>query len=380
MVKYLIAVLFFVSVAVRAQEPITFSTADSITYQCYLTGDWEKLIKTGKEAIDQNIDYKRLRQRMGYAYFARADYYASQLQYEKALTFDAFDPDTRLYLYYCGINTGNEAYARYHAEKLTNELRQKINEQAVKPVDAIDLEYNFKANNVRTRSNPSYYRAGVNSQLGYRLTLYQSVSNYQQIIANQQTRQPEYFALLDWSITSHLSLDVAYHYLNLGVDGYKYPGNMVFAALSTSINRFTLGINGSVLKINSGNFQQFGFHAGVTLPGKSSIYLKSSVNGLIGQGEKRLIYNQVAGLRLVNKLWAEGNVTCGNIKNYNDHNSLYIYNSFDPTTFRTGVTLFWSPGKIITLFGNYSYELKQIELNNNTYQQHSFSGGIIWKF
>lgn len=379
MYKFLITALFFISVAARAQEPITFLTVDSLTYQYYMTGDWNKLIEIGNKAIEQDIDYKRLRQRMGYAYFVKMDFYAAQVHYEKALTFDEFDTDTRTYLYYCGLNTGNEAFARFHAEKLPKDLQQELKEDAFKPVDAIDLEISYKANTVLSRTNPSYLRMGLNTQLGYRLTFYQSVSNYQQTIESALTKQPEYYALLNWSMTSHLSLDIAYHYLNVSVDGDKYPGNMVFTALSSRINRFNLGLNFSMLNDNTSIFKQFGLQAGVTLPGKSSIYFKSSVSEIIGKGDNRTIYSQVAGTRLTKTLWAEGNVTLGNLKNYNDHNALYIYNLIDPTTFRTGFTLFWYLGNSVTLIGNYTFDKKQIELTNFNYKQYSFSGGIIWK-
>src|SRR5665647_1685921 len=379
MYKFLIAALFFIPIVANGQQPITFLTTDSITYQSYLNGDWDQLIETGKQAIGQDIDYKRLRQRMGYAYFVKTDYYSAQVQYEKALTFDAYDADTRAYLYYCGLNTANEALARFHAEKLPKEVQLKLKEDAFKPIDAIDLEFNYKANDALSRSDPTYLRAGINTQLGYRLSLYQSVSNYQQTIDSALTKQPEYYALLKLSLTSHLSLDVAYHYLNVSVDGYKYPGNMVYAALSTRISRFSLGINGSILKEDSTNSRQFGLQAGVTLPGKSSIYFKSSISEIMGKGDQRTIFSQVAGVRLSKSIWAEGIVTVGNLKNYSDHNGLYIYNSVDPTTFRTGATLYWYVGKHMTLIGNYTYDAKQIELTNFNYNQYSFSGGIIWK-
>lgn len=377
--KFLISALIFVSVVAKAQEPISFLSVDSITYQYYLTGDWDKLIGIGKQAIGQKIDYKRLRQRIGYAYFAKADFYAAQLHYEKALVFDEYDADTRAYLYYCGLNTGDEAFARFHAAKLPKELQQKLKEDAFKPVDAIDLEYNYKANTTESRSNPTYLRAGLNTQLGYRLTLYQSVSNYQQTIDAVLTKQPEYFALLNWSLTSHTSLNVAYHYLNTSVGGLNYPGNLLFASLSTKMNRFRLGINGSVLNTDLGNSKQFGLQAGVTLPGKSNIYFNSMLSGMIGKGRQRIIFAQTAGVHLTKTLWAEGNITLGNLKNYNDHNALYIYNSIDPTTFRTGLSLFWYLGKSVTIFGNYTYDTKKIELTNFNYKQYSFSGGIIWK-
>jgi len=97
------------------------------------------------------------------------------------------------------------------------------------------------------------------------------------------------------------------------------------------------------------------------------------------EGSNRVIFSQTAGLRLRKMLWAEGNIIFGNLRNYNDRNGLYVYNSIDPTKFRTGLTLFWYLGNKATFFANYTYDKKQIELTNLNYKQYSFSGGIIWK-
>jgi len=379
MVKFIIIALFLVPVVLKAQQPLTFTATDTITYRCYQKGEWEKLISTAKQAIGENIDYKRLRQRLGYAYFARADYYSSQLQYEKALAFDEYDPDTREYLYYCALNTGNLPYARILAEKLSPELRKKLGIEVVKPIDAIDLEYNYKSNNSQTRTNPTYLRAGLRTQLGYRIQLYQSVSNYQQKLDSVLTKQPEYFALLSWSVTSMFSLDAAYHYLNTSVNGYKIPENLVFAALSARINRFTLGAAGSILSSSTGNTSQVGILADITFPGKAGFYLKSSLTELVESGMSRTILSAVSRIRLNRRLCAEGSVTLGNLKNYNDNKALYVYNSVDPTTFRTGMTLFWLAGKNTTFFVNYTFDKKQIKNTLINYNQQSISGGIIWK-
>jgi hypothetical protein len=379
MVRFITAVLVFVSLAAEAQQPISYLTVDSKTYEYYLKGDWDNLIKTGEEAIEQKVDYKRLRQRMGYAYFVRGDFYNSQIHYEKALTFDEYDTDTHTYLYYCGLNTGNQAYARFHAARLPKDLQQKLKEEAIKPVDVIDVEFNYKANNSNSRSNPTYFRAGITTQLGFRISLYQSVSAYQQTISTSVTKQPGYFALLNWSVTSKTSLDVAYHYLNTKTDGIKYPDNLVYAAFSTKINRFNLGLSGSFLNNGTDYFNQVSMCGGIILPGKSNIYLNSTLSGMMQTGFNRIIFSQTARTRIAKTLWAEGNVTMGNLQNYNDHNALYIYNSIDPSLFRTGLTLFFYPVKKMIFFGNYMYETKNIELTNSNYKQQSFSGGIIWK-
>ncbi len=131
--------LFLPALVTKAQQPLTYQLVDSITWQCFQQGDWAKLLLTGKQAIGQNIDYKRLRQRMGYAYFARNNFYAAQSQYEKALTFDEYDPVTKEYLYYCALNTGNPDYARVIAREFPAELKRKLKIKAFKPIYAIDV-------------------------------------------------------------------------------------------------------------------------------------------------------------------------------------------------------------------------------------------------
>jgi len=379
MAKFIIALLLFISITAEAQEPVSSLLADSLSNQYFLKGDWDNLIKTGKNAIANSIDYKKLRQRIGFAYFEKGDYMAAEMQYEKALTYDEFDAESRAYLYYCGLNTGNEPYARFYADKLPAELQKNLGIKPFKPVSMIDLEYNYKTNNSHTRSNPTYIRMGIGTQLGYRLTLYQYVADYEQKIDSSSYHQPEYFALLNCSVTSHILLNIAYHHLHTSENGTYDPGNLFLAALSTKINRFTLGANGSVLKDDYGNNDQFGVWGGVTLPGKTGIYFKSSLYRMIDKVNNRFIFSQNAGAHLYKTLWTEGNITFGNLKNYSDLNAFYVYNSVDPTTFRTGLSLFWYVGTKLTIIGNYTYDTKQIEPTNNSYNQQSFSGGIIWK-
>jgi hypothetical protein len=414
--KLLIFVLLFVSLTIKAQDYHYDLRVDTITYQYYMKGDWNKLIDTAKQAIKDSIDFKYLRQRLGYAYFAKGNYYASQHQYEKASTFDKADIDTRTYLYYCGLYTCNETNARYHAGLLTDELKKSFRIKPFKIINSVDLEYSYKANDNPTRANPAFYRVGISSQLGYRLNLYQSVSTYAQknketyldtsglidVQANDSTsiRQNEYFALLDWTITPHISLNVGYHYLYLStnyINTYMYQvgsqqyktvksatlkmqGNMLCSKLSFILNRFDFAVSGSVLSYDSMLTQQYGIHAGVVLPGKLDFYLKSSLYGLLDtKNNNRLIFSQTASALLFKKLGAEGNITWGNLNNFSDNNGLYIYNSLDPSTFRTGLTIYWYLFPKISLFGNYTYDTKLIEKNSIYYNQHSFSGGIIWK-
>lgn len=376
----LIVVLLFLLLEVQAQESLNLAKVDSLTLQYYLKGDWEKLIDMGNNAIENKIDFKWLRQRMGYAYYLKKDFYSSEIQYEKALNFDKTDVNTQLYLYYCGLNTGNTILARYYAGMLPKELKFKLGIKPLRILDAVDIEYNYKVNDAYSRFNPTYKRIGVNTKLSYRLNLYQSASTYDQIVnSTVPTVQNEYFATLNWSLNAHTSLDIGYHFVNTVIDGTAFNGNLFFTGLYRTLNRFDVGITGSELSNSMGNFGQIGLHAGVILPGQLNAYLKSSVYDMIESNNNRIVFSQTAGALFLKNFWLEGNLTLGNLNNYVDKNGLYLYNSLDETTFRTGATIFWYAGKKLIFFGNYTYDKKFITDTGANYNQHSFSGGIIWK-
>jgi hypothetical protein len=383
MVKYLIILLLFISIRTNAQHPIHFASADSITYNCYLSGDWDKLIKTGKNALAHNINFKRLQQRLGYAYFVQHDYFAAQNHYEQALTFDQSDPDTQTYLYYCGLYTNDQGNANFAAEKMPLELQKKLNIRKSKVIDVIDLEYNYKSNNTLTRSDPTYMRFGINSQLNLKTSLYQTLSSYQQNIDGTTIKQPEYFALLRHNISAHTALDIGYHYVNTKNRNLITNGNMGYLGINSTLNRFKLGGHASLFNDGSTNYYQAGIKGGVTLPGQTRITFTSSLDNVSGSGYNSLIFAQSVNVRLLKRVWAEGVLTLGNLKNYNDNNGLYVYNLVDPILSRAGITMYVNLTNKLTLFGNYSYETKQIEkltsnLNTN-YVQQSFSIGTIWK-
>ena len=398
--KLIIITLLFVTMVVQAQKPITFQSADSISYQCYMIGDWDKLINFGNEAILQGVEFKTLYQRMGYAYFVKQNYFAAQSKYEKALKFDESDDGTRLYLYYCGINTGDDAATGFHASKLTNETKQKLGLKPFKIVSAVDVEYNYKKNLVNLRSNPNYYRLGISTQISQRLSLYQTLSQYSQTVNDTVlTTQKEYYGALNYMVNQHSALSIGYHYVSTKVDTQTFPGNMFFAKLSTRVNRFQYEVNSSILMNSMDTCTQIGVSVGYTIPGTANIYLKSSFNGLRKKSKTYLletngtyiskdsisthiIFTQAIGAQILKPLWVEANVTLGNLKNYNDNNGLYLYNSLDATLFRTGLTAFLNINKKITFVGNYTYDKKELIYTDKTiynYNQHSFSTGIIWK-
>ena len=381
MYRFLVIIFLIFPILGFSQEKLNFQKTDSISYQYYMNGEWKKLIELTKDAFKQNIDSKFMRQRAGYAYFMSGDYTAAGIQFKRALAFDMTDEFTREYIYYAALNTAGEN-ARLYAENLPGEAATKLGIKKFIPIGMIDTEFNIKTNQVNNRSNQIYYRFGINTDFGFRLSLYQAYAYYEQTFSGELTRQPEYFALLKWSLSPDWHVRAAYHRLFTTDANVSYPGNLGYTALASQVNRFNFEINMSLLKTSLATTQQAGFQASVVLPGRSNLYFTGSLIGMYENRAFRTIYSQTAGLKCAKNLWAEGNITLGNLKNYSTYSTLYIYNSIDPSVFRTGLSLIYYCGKHLTFVGNFTFDQQEI-LNNTTnkyfYYQYSYSGGLKWR-
>lgn len=379
--KYaLIIILLLPFAAVSQSRKLDFQTADSLSYQYYLQGEWKMLKELTREAFKQEIESKFMHQRAGYANYVTGDFYEAMRQYRKALEFDQSDALSREYLYYASLYAGS-VNERYYASRLNEDVINKLGIKRFNAVSSLDAEFSIKTNNLIDRSNQEYYRTGIRTDLGYRVSLYQAYAYFEQTTGTVRTRQPEYIAILNVLLNPNWSLRSSYHHLFTDYGGINYPGNMAYLALSRQLNRFSLEANGSVLGSSLSTTGQVGVQAGVVLPGKSSIFLTSSLVTMLENNAARNIFAQSAGLKLTRKLWAKGDITFGNLKNYSTYSGLYIYNAIDPSLFRTGASLVFFLGKHLTLEGNFTFDQQEVStsLTKQQYYQYSYSGYLKWK-
>jgi tetratricopeptide (TPR) repeat protein len=385
-VRIIVLLLFFYSLLSYANNQVSIVSIDSLSYVQFNAGDWDGLIETAELAKKNNIDFKWLQQRVGYAYFVKKQYYKSMRHYEKALDYDD-DEISRLYLYYNGVYTGRTAFARFQASQLSEITLTEVREKQYRLTDAVDLEYSYKMPDNPSTHQGHYKRLGLNSQLGYKLNLYQSFSNFNQSTDTTQTRQNEYFVLLGWNPAAKTNISIGYHYVGskvvYGADTFNYPGNIFYGKITQQLNRFDLALSGASFKNEWLDSKQLGVHLGVNFAGNNNINLTSSYYRIVETGLDysygRNVFKQTAGIMLFNRLWTEAYVNLGNLNQFIDNNGLYFYNSLDPTTFRTGISGFWYVCKPLTIYLNYNYDTKKIITDNLFYNQHSITGGLIWK-
>jgi hypothetical protein len=178
-----------------AQQEYEFRQVDSITFNAYLTGDWDKVLRTGKQAVKNEIDYYYLRQRMGIAYFSKGNYRAASRQFEAAANYNPGNAVTRNYLYYSLLYSGQYPEAYYSAVSLNENMRKisDIPKQGV--VRALYLETgpefsnNFDDNALGKLpkeqylqyqdmyGNSYYTNLGIVMQIFPRMNLYAAYSN-----------------------------------------------------------------------------------------------------------------------------------------------------------------------------------------------------------
>ena len=386
--RYFIIILLTVYLPLNGQTTLDFSYVDTVTYSYYINGNWDKLLDLGEKAIAQNIDYKYLRQRLGYACFVKKDYVKSQKHFRKALDFDSYDTFTLQYLYYSYLYAGQEDAAALAGEKMNKELRKSLSVKLFKPVESISSEYNFKYAGTSLRSNPNYINFGISSRFGSRVGLYQMVSKFRHTITVQlpfrdsyiNDEQFEYYALLKINLAQNLQFKTGYHFLNMTYSLKDSTSSLFYIGLSTISSNLLLGVDVSLRTASGSYITQYGLLAGINSIGSQKIYIAGYLSLLEENNSRRIIYTQKAGLKITDKFWIEGNAMLGNLNNFSDYSSMYIYNSIDPTTFRAGTTLYLFTGKHLSIWFNAAYEKKLFyEDLNYYYNQFSYLGGIRWK-
>ena len=390
-----------------AQENLTFTEVDSLIHSYYRQGKWDELLITGKQAVRQGIDYKAMRQLMGYAFFMQQNYDQAKFQYQQSLHYDQSDETSILMLYYCSLNLGDDAATRYYQSLLPPETRNGLKIRSTKLLDAVDVEYNYKSNDSHIRSNPSYYRVGINTLLINKLSVYQAVSYYKQgIVTGVTSLQSEYYVKLNYVLTPNSTIDAAYHLIHSNVN--KTPdvrqlndtlkGDFFYAKFSTRCSFLNCSLGASVFRLDTIGFfnrqmgskyyNQLDASIGFVIPKAMHFAFKSTASYLFQLDDQlqpyasRWVMNQKLSFAPFKSVLFETNITTGNLRNFHDNDGMYIYNAPDATTFRIGATIFWNFIKPLTLFANYGYEQKELinyDTSIQTYQQQSISGGIIWK-
>ncbi|MES2809046.1 MAG: hypothetical protein V4619_10500 [Bacteroidota bacterium] len=394
--KYALIFLFLLMAAgSRAQSITSFEQADSVSNAQYLAGNWAQLIQTGKYAIAAGYDSPALRQRLGYAQMLSGNYSKAIKEYKTALKNDSYNTTARYYTYLCHQYLNHDAGASYHAAYLDTSQRKAEGIHAFGLINA-GIESSAKFNDNVYRQTANYSRVYLSNRLGWRLQLTQSVAYFNQYflnsylqqapgsglvtVANTTNQQIEYYAKLSYSVTDNLQLLGAYHYLNSNYLNAAYNNQIGFGGLRYNGTHFALQGDVNIGYMIGEHLNQYNATLMLYPMGNLDFYTVSRVSYLQQGGMGRGIFSQSLGYKLAENIWAETSGNFGNLNNYNDTDGLYIYNAIDPSKLKLGQTFFFQLGRHAQLQLNYTYEKKDDEIHTLTYNQHSITAGLSWKF
>jgi hypothetical protein len=160
-----------------------------------------------------------------------------------------------------------------------------------------------------------------------------------------------------------------------------------------------LGITGSWSNLNGKTQKQASISLSYFPFGNQNLYGSTVVSGFFQNSDKRLLFSQMVGGKILPWLWAEGNFHWGDFTNANILNGSVVFNSSDKMKYRGGGTLIFVAGRKIHLSLTYQYSSKESlqyyyqkitnpvngEINEvqqvqyNPYHTQSIIGGIVWK-
>jgi hypothetical protein len=374
---------------VAAQQEYSFTAVDSQSYALYQQANWKALLSYGKTAIAHNQDFLLLRLRTGYAAFMLANYSEALKHYEAVLAEDKYNSTAHYFIYWSRIHLAQTELAMAEVKYLA---KGAIEDKKLKPADvtSTEIELSFKQTTAERRENPFYGRIGLGNRFSYALHMQQSVATYQQRINEPlltavshnekiNIRQLEYYNRLLLNIDRHWQLKAAWHYLYTPFNNFKYNNHLLLFGLKYHGNYYDLQADAISGKLTDTSLQQYNLRLGVYPLGNLNLYFFSTA--MLRQQQKSAFnFKQVLGLKLMKNIWLEGDVTLGEFQNLAENDALYVYNAIDLNKSKAGVTAYiLLKGKSMLQLG-YTGEKRQLLGKTTTFQQHSITGGLSWKF
>ncbi len=434
--------LFLLLLGVSAQEKKGFSYYDRLTYQAYLQGDWQQVIRLGREALHAGYDSYYLRMRLGIAFYNRHNYVRALHHFLKAQEFNEQDAVVRQYLYYCYLFLGREAdrHALMHhmtvrereevgAGKLTGltlvaltaDYFHTLDDQVTDGYDPTEVPGVDGYQSVTRRGGGASilfgHQTGENASLryGYRFItkerfLFRRDVDGDLTLPDNTFTQHQLHGGLTLRLARGLTMDLSANYLNLRTtipESFSY-GNRISWVTLTSSDWTTqlllqqelpyLTLYGGVGYAGMNDLNQIQAYSGMVFRpmGNTNFYFGGSLTwlrqGILSDPDLTrddLIPSLILGGRLFGTLWTTAYLTPGNTSNYQSPGGWNLYNENNPVTLNISLEIDWIvPGNRMTLFlipswsrteSNYFPEL---DINGQgpdlEYDMLNFKFGLKW--
>ncbi len=176
-----------------------YKSLDSLTYTHYINQDWKKVLSTGNNALNINVDYFYLRMRMGVAAYYLGQYPEAADHFEKALIFNSKDQTAQLYLYDTYKLLGKNTKA-YKLSMMFNKKTLSLIPTKRKPVEAVFAGGGYSFSNNLTNNDKLFIDENNDTLTGYRI-----------LIGDKS----DYYAGISFNLSPMVSLYAGYNHLDI---------------------------------------------------------------------------------------------------------------------------------------------------------------------
>ena len=394
-VKIIGLLLLVCNMSAKAQQ-INYSYIDSLSYHQYLIGDWNSLLKTGKLASKNKIDFPNLQLRLGYAAYQKENFSAAQKHYKIALNQNSYNLDARYFLCNSYLFLSRSDLAKFNASLLNDSIKKSLKIGTKNILEQFDLETSFKTSNNEFRKLGQFYRVGAGFRLHKRVKLYTSISSYHQTFAQYETtvtpqgkQSSTLYSFLVYDLQAYFKLNIllssnlefsnAFHYTKTNYDGYTFNTAISSSALKYYFNYFDVKAEFNVGQLLGNTIFQTALSSTYYPFGNLKLYGNTRIAFQNSNGNTHTNFAQTIGVKLAPKLWLETTALFGQINNYIDQDALYIFDAIDLGNYRFGGSMIMPLKSNFNLSFNYYLENRTLYNSTTKYNLNSLTLSAQWK-
>lgn len=361
--------------------------------------DWKEVVRLGKLAKKQKIDYFYIRARNGYAQFQLKKFRKAEKEYEKALKFNSYDRDSKYYGYWASMFAGNEATALLKTRKMTAFEKDTFEVGKPKLLSGLGLlgGYRLSTSENVVGSMP-YVSLFANHQFGKRISLTHGLSYLQQqrssyfdVLSSDLLWQVGYLASVGVQVSGHTRIISSFIMQYWQTPGYKVYDLGATLAAKQNIGNFDVTLIGGYMQ----HTDTAKYLVGGTLEwfplGDLNFYSRSSFGYVLGNGLNNPMAKQTVGGRIFKGFWLNTTFTWNNeLVSFEGESLGFTNNSIDRLQWRWGINPVYYPTKKLSVSLTYSLESRQfwrpvglgivIDEIPSKYNFHSFYLGLNYKF
>ena len=379
-------IVFFLSIhAMFAQNKTSTIEADIHSYSLYENGKWKELLYYSTDYLKNGgEDFLYLRLRMGYAAFMLNNFSEAIKHYNAVLKKDHQNGIAHYYIKQCRIFLKQDEMADFENIYLSEKIKPYN-------ITGISTEGSFKSTNTASRENAYYQDILLSTRLHRKLHMQHGLNYYSQAISetdltgvtknNQiQINQPGYYNRTSFNINNRWQIIGAYHYTYTPFNNFTYNNHIGMLGVKYFSNYWSLQADAILGNMIDTSLQQYDLQLALYPLGNMNLYFFTTGTMRSRKGENNFNLHEVAGMKLCNKLWIQGNITIGSFNNYFENDAFYVYNSIDKDIIKTGGTIFYTIKSKLSIHLGYTFEQKQLYNKEFYYYQHSITGGLSCKF